>query len=205
MKALFSPIDTSLTFNQANLVLNQIKPKCVYVHENYLKRNLSASGPSANEISITYAGECIGYRRNSIFNLPMKCERRKIKIDSVLADNVNLKRYENGSSIGSVVGEMSIVSNKLLVNDLEPSTETPQTSVTPYGRLRIKLFMEELAKAGFDAILDEKSSPSTIKVEKERAYFEMSDYETHLICDFSEDDTLRQKLKDVLLVCLDKF
>ncbi|KAH7969080.1 hypothetical protein HPB52_014524 [Rhipicephalus sanguineus] len=180
MKALCFPIDTSLSFVQANKLIRDLKPTNLVLPLQYtLPPPLQ---PHRSDLVIEALAE-------SVVPVEVKCGLGIATLTGALHVNNNrcmlkpLQKEPSGSK--------------------KWNGQTPPKIYT-WGSLDVTEFARKLDKAGFtDVKVENTASGMIVHLPNEDTIIQVDEHSTHVFCE--GDYAVRTQLRDLLLQCLNKF
>lgn len=174
MKVALCPIDTSITFNQANKLLVELEPKHVLIPHQYslpprqlIHRTDLVVESGANEIT---------FKLNETIKLPIKRRFERVDIDADLSVMMLPNEVRPGVSVATITGNLQAKDNKLRLealtkpqvqelNNWSPGRQPMPPSNYAWGPLDLQLFMSKLNKAGmFDASVEQTQSGCIVHI-----------------------------------------
>ncbi|XP_054721142.1 LOW QUALITY PROTEIN: integrator complex subunit 9-like [Uloborus diversus] len=216
MKVVYYPIDTSLSFNQANKLIRELRPSHLLLPEQYtVPSPLNRHRPDQ---SLTIEAECniIPFKRGDIVKVPIKRKWEHLNMSAELADKLMPVECKPNVFIATITGSVNVKDNKF---DLKVLKEDPEAvglkkklalsdhclpSSYACDSLDITQFLQKLNKEGItDAKVEERPSGFIIDLQSHDILIQVEDHSTHVICD--GDSAIRSKLHDLILECLNKI
>ncbi|WAR10506.1 INT9-like protein [Mya arenaria] len=224
MRVCYCPIDTSLSFSQANKLIRDLRPQHLVVPETYITPPPSVTQRPDLELSP------ITYKQGEVITLPVKRKYECIEIDPKLASSLDPVEIKPGSAVSMVNASLVVKDNKYILEPLPPAdVEGKPFKPRPYiyGSLNTKAFVDTLSKQGISDIKVEDRDEGCIihlvvksakiqkcQTDREIIYFcrfqpkediliQVEQGSTHIMC--GGDETLRIKIRDSLLQCLQKL
>jgi len=215
MKVSYCPIDTSLSFTQANKLIRELRPQHLITSESYMTP--PAHFPHhANLVLETDICTPITYTRAEILTLPIKRQYEQIELDPVIATTMLPVEVTTGVSIATITGELHGKDNKYILKPVqEPGCngqrrmKREEFSTHPkayhWGSLDLQEFIQLLNKAGIQDVKveDGPTGGHIVHLPSEDTLIQIEEGSTHIISEGNEE--VRIKLKDILLKCLAKF
>ncbi|XP_013789253.2 integrator complex subunit 9-like [Limulus polyphemus] len=214
MKVFYYPIDTSLSFSQANKLIRDLKPLHLVAPEVYttppaLQRHRS-------DLKIEADCPLIAYKRGDVLHIPLQRKYEKIELDPELAASLTPTEVKPGVALATITGTLVVKDNRSHLKPLlEPDGQVPATkkrrhdesrNPTSYtwGSLNIVQFVQKLAKAGIiDVKVEDSSTGFVVHLQTEDTLIQVEEHSTHIYC--AGNSKLRPTLRDTLLQCLSKF
>uniref|UniRef100_A0A131YKB0 Integrator complex subunit 9 n=2 Tax=Rhipicephalus TaxID=426455 RepID=A0A131YKB0_RHIAP len=209
MKALCFPIDTSLSFVQANKLIRDLKPTNLVLPLQYtLPPPLQ---PHRSDLVIEAECEVQTYTRGSIVHIPVQRRYQRIEMTAELAESVVPVEVKCGLGIATLTGALHVNNNRCMLKPLqkEPSGSKKWNGQTPpkiytWGSLDVTEFARKLDKAGFtDVKVENTASGMIVHLPNEDTIIQVDEHSTHVFCE--GDYAVRTQLRDLLLQCLNKF
>ncbi|XP_074644115.1 integrator complex subunit 9-like [Tubulanus polymorphus] len=211
MKVTYCPIDTSLSYSQANKLIKELKPLSVVTNERYTKP--PAMFPQRSELIIEFDPPPLTFIRNSFLSLPVRRGYERLEISPKLAADLNPVEVKPGVAVANVMGHLQVKDGKYLLEPLpKPNLmkggsfkggDRPRAYI--WGNVDIDQFKESLRRQGIVDVKVEDSQPNgyIVHLPSEDCLIRIEDGSTHIICD--GEDSARIKIRDALLACLDKL
>ncbi|OQR68881.1 integrator complex subunit 9-like [Tropilaelaps mercedesae] len=201
IKVLYYPIDTSLSFAQANKLLRDLRPNILLSHKQYSEP--PAMCPARAELALEPEFRYLTFRRPEVVQIPIKRKIQRVKLDPALADEIVPVELESrkGVAVSSLTATLSVNNNQCTLKK-PPDLSTKITH--PYGELNVKTLTNRLTKAGFTDIKTETTgSATTIHLAKDGVLIRLEDHSTHILD--SVDTAVRSKVQNAVLESLEKF
>lgn len=212
MKIAHYPIDTSLSFNQANKLIRDLKPNQLLVPEQY-----TVPPPlhhHRTDLVIEREFPVLSFKRGDVLQIPVRRRYERIQMDAELASTLMPTEVKPGVAMMTVTGMLHINNNNYTLKPFPQSQQIgkkrkheEEFGYPPsyaWGALDAPQFVQKLTKAGFvDAKLEESSTGYIVHLQHEDTLIQVEDHSTHIIC--QGDSTVRTRLRDILLQCLNKF
>lgn len=214
MKVVYYPIDTSLSFNQANKLIRDLRPVNLLLPEQYIQ----PPPLYRHRTDLTVEADCnvIPFKWGDIVRIPIKRKYERMYIHPECAESIKPVEVKPGVSMITVTGELDIKNNKYELKSLGKDSEKTQNkekriisepcfpSSYACGSLDLSLFMQKLNQEGItDIKVEETPSGFIVDLQSEDILIRVEDHSTHIISD--GDSTLRAKLHHIILECLNKF
>ncbi|XP_052237573.1 integrator complex subunit 9-like isoform X5 [Dreissena polymorpha] len=205
MRVCYCPIDTSLSFSQANKLLKDIRPQHLVVPESYLTPPTSVT--QRPDLVINADLSPMSYKQGDVITLPVKRKFECIEIDPKLAATLEPIEVKPGSAITMVNATLVVRDNKYVLQPLNPEDKLakpfkPRTYI--YGTINCKTFVDLLAKQGIsDVKLEETEEKAIIELPNDDILIQVENGSTHIMC--GGDESVRVKIRDALLQCLQKL
>lgn len=187
MKVALCPIDTSLTFTQANKLISELEPKALLLPHQYKvpPRQYAHRSDLVIEIAPEARGCCreILYKQQEIIRLPIKRKFERIEIDSLLSLDMMPSEIRPGISVATITGNLMAKDNQLRLealtktqlqdlNNWSPGNQPLPPASYSWGPLDLPVFMAKLAKAGlFDATVEQTSTGCIVHIVSELCNF----------------------------------
>ncbi|XP_071479583.1 integrator complex subunit 9-like [Diadema antillarum] len=228
MKACYFPIDTALTFPQANKLIKDLKPLQVVLPEAYLSP--PPSHPLRTDLVVEVEPAPTPYQRGDVVNLLVQRRFEKVEITPEVAMNLAPTELQPGVLVATVTGQLNAHDNRYILEELpSPQAGTQAQSGQPprkrkredeggaslksntthpkqyvYGNVDVEEFVSSLASNGVsDVKVESTGSGHIIHLESEDTIIQLEEGSTHIFCEGNEK--LRKQLRDVLISCLGKF
>ncbi|RXG67625.1 Integrator complex subunit 9 [Armadillidium vulgare] len=203
MRPVNCPIDTSLNFNQAKILISDLKPNKLIVPEVYLRP--PATAPHRTDLVLDVDEKTLTYSENEFLNVGLKRHMETVQLTPELAASLNpvaVKPNLNATSVTAVLCEQD---NRYTLKPVDEETENIRQNIPPsylYGSLSIDDFVQRLAQAGFTDPKVEEDIGCTLINLKDEAVVQIKENSTHII---TSKRKIREKLRDVLLNCLNHY
>lgn len=174
MKVAYCPIDTGLTFAQANKLLAELNPKNVLIPHQYSVPPQQA--PHRTELVIETAATELTFKRNDTIKIPLTRKFERIEIDADLSANMLPNEVRPGLSVATITGNLQAKDNRFHVQSLSRTQLQDLNNWTPgkptlppknysYGSLDLQLFMQKLVKANlYDATIEQTPSGCVVQL-----------------------------------------
>ncbi|XP_052813057.1 integrator complex subunit 9-like isoform X2 [Mya arenaria] len=205
MRVCYCPIDTSLSFSQANKLIRDLRPQHLVVPETYITPPPSVT--QRPDLVINSELSPITYKQGEVITLPVKRKYECIEIDPKLASSLDPVEIKPGSAVSMVNASLVVKDNKYILEPLPPAdVEGKPFKPRPYiyGSLNTKAFVDTLSKQGISDIkVEDRDEGCIIHLPKEDILIQVEQGSTHIMC--GGDETLRIKIRDSLLQCLQKL
>ncbi|KYO42905.1 integrator complex subunit 9 [Alligator mississippiensis] len=218
MKCVYCPIDTRLNFIQVSKLLKEVQPLHVVCPEQYTQPPPTQS--HRTDLMIDCQPPPMSYRRAEVLTLPFKRRYEKIEIMPELADSLVPLEIKPGISLATVSAVLHTKDNKHVLQ-LPPKPAQPPASkkrkrvnddlpeckpLKPLlsGAIPVDQFVQALEKHGFsDVKVEDTAKGHIVLLQEAETLIQIEEDSTHIICD--NDETLRVKLRDLVLKFLQKF
>uniref|UniRef100_A0A7M4E344 Integrator complex subunit 9 n=1 Tax=Crocodylus porosus TaxID=8502 RepID=A0A7M4E344_CROPO len=218
MKCVYCPIDTRLNFIQVSKLLKEVQPLHVVCPEQYTQPPPTQS--HRTDLMIDCQPPPMSYRRAEVLTLPFKRRYEKIEIMPELADSLVPLEIKPGISLATVSAMLHTKDNKHVLQ-LPPKPAQPPASkkrkrvsddlpeckpLKPLlsGAIPVDQFVQALEKHGFsDVKVEDTAKGHIVLLQEAETLIQIEEDSTHIICD--NDETLRVKLRDLVLKFLQKF
>ncbi|KAK7111966.1 hypothetical protein V1264_011503 [Littorina saxatilis] len=210
MRVYYCPIDTSLNFLQANILIRDLKPLHLVVAEQYITPPPLA--PQRTDLVIEWEPSPLTYKKYEVLNLPVKRQWETVHLDPELAAGLEPVEVRPGAAICMLTASLAARDNKFILKRLPENQQsdpgkqgegdaTANNSKTyAFGSPNISQFVEILTQQGISSIkVEETESGSIIHLPNDDTLIQVDSSSTHIICD---DEAIRVRLKDTLLKCL---
>ncbi|XP_072042654.1 integrator complex subunit 9-like [Amphiura filiformis] len=225
MKACYCPIDTAMSYAQANKMIKDLKPLHVVVPNKYQKPPVSQ--PLRTDLVIEADPAPMSFHRGEVLNLPIRRHSEKIELTPELANSLAPTEVKPGILVSTVTGILNARDNRFILEELPrpPSNGASQSPVPRkrkrdddlsalsgvhpkqyvYGTLDLEEFVQSLIKHGIPDVKVEETASGHIVLlaQSEDTIIQIEEGSTHIFCDGNEP--LRRKLKDALISCLPTF
>lgn len=211
MKVVYLPIDTSLSFNQANKLIRELKPAHLLLPEQYTVPPLLYRLRTDLTVNDETGCNLITFKRGDIVDVPIKRRWEQLNMDAELAGSLMPIECKPGVFISTFTGQVIVKDNKFDLKTLDENTgeQNKFTSKQCYpssyacDSLDIPLFIQKLNREGItDAKVEERASGFIIDLQNHDILIQVEDHSTHVIC--VDDSPIRSKLHDLILECLNK-
>lgn len=209
MKALCFPIDTSLSFVQANKLVRDLKPSNLVLPRQHTVPPLLQ--PHRSDLVIEADCDVQTFTRGSIVHIPVHRRYQRIEMNAELASSLVPVEVKRGQGVATLTGSLYINNNRCVLKPLqkEPagskqwnSQAAPKTYT--FGSLDVTEFARNLEKAGFtDVKVENTSSGVIVHLPNEDTIIQVDEHSTHVFCE--GDYAVRTQLRDLLLQNLSKF
>ncbi|GFQ79596.1 integrator complex subunit 9 [Trichonephila clavata] len=213
MKVVNLPIDTSLSFNQANKLIRELKPTHLLLPEQYIIPSPVYKHRPDQSLNVEADCNLIPFKRGDIVKIPVKRRWEQMNMDSELANALMPIEVKPGTFITTFTGQVLIKDNKFDLKDLVEDADSVEKGIVSKhcfpksyacDSLDIPLFIQKLNKEGItDAKVEERSSGFIIDLQSHDILIQVEDHSTHVICD--GDSQIRSKLHDLILESLNKI
>uniref|UniRef100_T1JKD7 Beta-Casp domain-containing protein n=1 Tax=Strigamia maritima TaxID=126957 RepID=T1JKD7_STRMM len=215
MKYVHCPIDTGLSYAQANKLIRDLKPSYLVVPEQYtLPPPLH---PHRSDLVLQSDIPTTTVRRSEVVNLPIRRQFEQVELEPYLAMSVVPVEIRPGVSVTTFNGLLVVKDNKYAIKPLNPPIEKgaigkkrklEDESRRPvsytWGTLDVDEFVQKLAKEGItDVKVEESATGHIVHLPNEDTLIQVEGNSTHIFCE--SDEKLRHILRDALLQCLNKF
>lgn len=210
MKAVYCPIDTSLNFQQANKLIKELKPGLLIIPESYTVP--PPMMPQKVELTIerTPDRQIITFDREKVLKLPLKKSHVKVHLSTEIAKNLTPREVQPGVTAAPLVGWLVVKDNTYNIKALnEMPVSDKNMVITPkpkfeLGNVDVDLFVKKLKQEGLSGIKVDTVRPGAVTVNiGEEATIHIDETNTHVIC--KGKPTLRLKLRDILMQCVQSF
>ncbi|KAL5013814.1 hypothetical protein ScPMuIL_008084 [Solemya velum] len=212
MRVCHCPIDTSLSFAQANKLIKELRPQNLVVSHNHTVPPTAL--PLRTDLVVELEPAPLTYRRGDVLTLPIKRKFECIEISPELADNLDPVEVKPGAAVAMITASLIIRDNKYVLEPLpkdyfhdkkkrgDGSMSRPKTYI--WGRVNVRTFVDALTKQGItDIKVEETEDGSIIDLPNDDTLIQVEPESTHIICEGNE--VIRIKLRDTLLKCLQKL
>ncbi|XP_029416975.1 integrator complex subunit 9 isoform X3 [Nannospalax galili] len=185
MKCVYCPIDTRLNFIQVSKLLKEVQPLHVVCPEQYTQPPPAQS--HRMDLMIDCQPPAMSYRRAEVLALPFKRRYEKIEI---MPEPPPRPTQPTSSKKRKRVSE-DVPDCKVL---------KPLLS----GSIPVEQFVQTLEKHGFSDIkVEDTAKGHIVLLQEAETLIQLEEDSTHIICD--NDETLRVRLRDLVLKFLQKF
>ncbi|XP_014246665.1 integrator complex subunit 9 [Cimex lectularius] len=216
MKAVHCPIDTSLNFTQANKLIRELKPGTLVVPQAYTqpppahahRSELAIDQESRYVISIT---------RGEVVSLAVKRHTAKVSLCPTLADKILSSEVRPGITLATITAALHVKDNQHNITELpeEPTSKKRKLALKceealkspryEWGTLDVENFIKRLKQEGInDTKVEHNMGGYIIHLQEEDTVIQIEDSNTHIYCE-ANDLSLRQKLRTILMQCLNSF
>lgn len=210
MRVCCCPIDTSLSFSQANKLVKDLRPHHLVVAENYATPPPNVA--QRQDLVISLDPPPFTYKQGEVINLPIKRKYECIELEPSLAASLEPVEIKPGSAVSIVNASLIVKDNKYILQPLPtPDSKKIRTDEKPvkpksyiFGNLNTKTFVDLLTKQGISDIkLEDSDDGSIIHLPNDDTLIRVEQDSTHIMC--GSDETVRIKIRDTLLQCLQKL
>lgn len=235
MRILYIPIDTNWNFKQANSMLsNELRPNHLILHNNYVTKPPANFLPQihgftssdlmiqlTNLVDEPNSSTCTDLVKHKTtktsihpygFQEPLDiCGTKgifeRIKIDPIFANSIIQSEIKPGITFSTINGTLVAKDNRFILQCLDPNLIKKGTALPPseyyYGNLDLQLLLDILARNGInDATVQGAKVGKIIELRSISAVIHLEDLQTHII---TADYPSRQRLRDIVTMCLKKF
>ncbi|XP_006820079.1 LOW QUALITY PROTEIN: integrator complex subunit 9-like [Saccoglossus kowalevskii] len=216
MKSCYCPIDPTMNFSQANKLIKELKALHVIIPDAYLSPPPLL--PHRDDLIVETDPPPTPFKRADVLTLPVRRRQEKIEITSELASTLEPTEMKSGVFVSTITGSTTVKDNKYVLQPLpkapvvvgkkrkrgeeEIINKHPKHYV--YGNLDIEDFVRNLTKHGVtDMKVEDTPGGHIVHLPSEDTIIQVEEGSTHIFCEGNE--TLRKKLRDVLIMCLPKF
>ncbi|XP_057372605.1 integrator complex subunit 9-like [Daphnia carinata] len=206
MKIVHCPIDTSLSFTQANKLIRDLKPGNLLVPDIYLHPPVSA--PLRSDLVIQeLEPPALGMKSYQVLQLPIKRKQEKVHLDPALASRLEPIQFKTGLSASTLTGKLDARDNKFTLKVLNEEEGGTLYSAAermlprhPWGSVDTTQLLHLLSQHGLlDARVEDTPRGVVIHLPREDTVIQLEGSNTHVYC---HDEALRRTLRDILLQCL---
>ncbi|XP_064480240.1 integrator complex subunit 9-like [Ornithodoros turicata] len=209
MRTVYVPIDTSLSFSQANKLVRDLKPTNLVMPAQYTQPPLLQ--PHRNDLVIEAECEVQTYARGSIVHIPVHRKYQRIDMVSELASSIVPIEVKRGLGVATLTGSLFISNNRCILKPPPKETSSGKqwnghaySKVYTFGNLDVTELTRKLEKAGYNDIKVENTASGVIvHLPNEDTIIQIDEHSTHVFCE--GDYAVRAELRDLLLQCLSKF
>ncbi|XP_074845139.1 integrator complex subunit 9 isoform X2 [Carettochelys insculpta] len=218
MKCVYCPIDTRLNFIQVSKLLKEVQPLHVVCPEQYSQPPPTQS--HRTDLMVDCQPPAMSYRRAEVLSLPFKRRYEKIEIMPELADSLVPLEIKPGISLATVSAVLHTKDNKHVLQPPPKPAQPPASKkrkrvlddvpeckpLKPLlsGSIPMDQFVQALEKHGFsDVKVEDTAKGHIVLLQEAETLIQIEEDSTHIICD--NDETLRVKLRDLVLKFLQKF
>ncbi|XP_029416974.1 integrator complex subunit 9 isoform X2 [Nannospalax galili] len=218
MKCVYCPIDTRLNFIQVSKLLKEVQPLHVVCPEQYTQPPPAQS--HRMDLMIDCQPPAMSYRRAEVLALPFKRRYEKIEIMPELADSLVPMEIKPGISLATVSAVLHTKDNKHILQPpprpTQPTSSKKRKRVSEdvpdckvlkpllSGSIPVEQFVQTLEKHGFSDIkVEDTAKGHIVLLQEAETLIQLEEDSTHIICD--NDETLRVRLRDLVLKFLQKF
>uniref|UniRef100_K1PRM0 Integrator complex subunit 9 n=1 Tax=Magallana gigas TaxID=29159 RepID=K1PRM0_MAGGI len=170
MKVCYCPIDTGLSFSQANKLMRDLKPGHLVVAESYVQPPSNLSHKT--DMVVDYDPPPLTYKRGEILTLPIKRQFETVEITPNLAKNVSPVEVKPGCMVSMVTAALNIKDNKYTLEllpdgHLSGKKRRADGSLIReksyiWGSLNIQSFVDALTRQGITDIKVEDTEDGSI-------------------------------------------
>ncbi|KAG4077555.1 hypothetical protein HA402_002982 [Bradysia odoriphaga] len=217
MKAIYCPIETSLNFQQANKLLKDLKPGNIVIPDSYTQP--PAMAPHKTDLVIDQGQDrpLITFKHGEVIKLPLKRKRNRVFLTPEVAATIVPREVKPGVNLSTLTGYLQVkdnLHNITIVDDVKDDTnkrtiptreECLKKTKYEFGQLDVDLFYKKLMQDGITDVKMEQNGPGsvTITLTGEDTSINISEQNTHIVCGGKQ--SLRLKLRDLLLQCVQKI
>ncbi|CAG7668628.1 unnamed protein product [Allacma fusca] len=205
MKIQYSPIDTSLNFQQANKLIKELKPTRLVTHADYLVP--PKEFPDKTEFTIDYPN-IDTFAANSVVSLKLKRDGVSAVMDHLLAQEVE-PNARNGAEVlaSTITATLDNSDNKYRL--LKPSMDMCNPWKCPpskykWGSLDATTLLNKFTKEGF-LQLKLQNSPTGFVLANDTLTITVEGTSTHVVCGGGDDGATRLKVRRILSSCLQEL
>lgn len=169
----------------------------------------------------------ITFKRGEVIKLPLKRKQNRVYLTPDVAHQITPKELQPGVNVSVVTGVLHVKDNlhdiRVLSKDATNAAGKDATGLnrmapapTPeellkkikyeWGPLDVDLFLKKLQQDGLGGDLRvEQPSPGCVRIvlAAEQTHIQLEEGSTHIVCGGKQ--SLRLKLRDLLLQCVQKF
>ncbi|XP_076045376.1 integrator complex subunit 9 isoform X2 [Oratosquilla oratoria] len=204
IRPIYCPIDTSLNFIQARKLISDLKPGTLVVPEVYLQP--PACAPQRTDLVLTLDEAPVTYNECQVVSLGVRRTLETMSVSPDVALALNPVTVRPGLNASTITAALHVHDNKFTLKPLEDEDEVLAKHLPkcyPYGSLLVDDLVQRLAQTGLtDAKVEEDQSGYIVTLANEDMVIQVKDTSTHII---SNNSKLREKLRDILLDCLNSF
>lgn len=204
MKVSYCPIDTSLSFAQANKLIKELKPLHLIVPKVYLSPPLMLHNRTDLVIDTDYAP--LSFKRRDMVTIPVKRRYEKLDLHPELAATLLPTEVKPGVAVATVTGYLHARDNKYLLKAVEDTKDQSRIKNPTHlwGNLDIQEFVKKLKEHGVtDIKVEDSPGGHIVLLQNDDTLIQIENGSTHVICQGNEH--IRKHIRDVLLTCLQKF
>lgn len=210
MKVFHCPIDTSLSFPQANKLIRELKPRHLVVSDVYTTPPIAY--PQRSDLTIDGELSPIACRKHDVIKLPLKRKYHEIEMQPEFASSLIPQEVKPGIGVVMVTGSLTNRDSKYIMQASSSSVPEKEagrkfgamSKTYPYGTLDVQEFVKCLKQLGIQTKVEEgKSGQVIIDLPHDDTLITVDNNSTHVICQGNE--TIRLKIRDALLQCLSKL
>ncbi|XP_048237856.1 integrator complex subunit 9-like isoform X1 [Haliotis rufescens] len=210
MRVCYCPIDTSLSFAQANKLIKDLRPLHLVVAETYTSPPLLA--PQRTDLTISWEPAPLTYKRGEILSLPIKRQYESIQLHPELAETLEPMEVKPGTAVSMVTGFLEVRDNNYILKPMQKEAvpgdkrklDGSKSKSYLFGSPNIQSFVDDLGKAGVSCIkVEETGSGTIIHLPNDDTLIQLESDSTHIICE--GDESIRVRLRDTLLKCLQRL
>ncbi|ELT97170.1 hypothetical protein CAPTEDRAFT_153905 [Capitella teleta] len=217
MKVSYCPIDTSLSFSQANKLIRELHPQHIVTPDQYTAPPVMM--PHCTDLVIDPEYHPLTFKKAEVLTLPIKREFEQLDLDPQLAESLRPTEVRPGLAVAMLSGSLVSRDNHFKLtpafnpvdNPLHFSEETkpsplvkPVTSPTYlWGNLDVFELRDSLHQKGLmDAKVENVPNGFIIHIPSEDTLIQIDQTSTHIMC---SNEILRNKIKESLIKCLAKI
>ncbi|KAH7646743.1 integrator complex subunit 9-like protein [Dermatophagoides farinae] len=217
MKIIYCPIDTRLTFIQANKIIRDIKPKNLVLPYQYTRPFSQAESHNKQPFETMIEADCkmFPYHRKETIKLPIKCKYERLLVDSELISSLTTHEIADGIKITTITGILEAKDNKFRLGPITKSyrnefrSQMPTRTLPPnkylIGMIDMNELLRLLAHQGYLDIVLNKFGDKRFRIEiRSKGITIDIDDETKSIMITAEDwqNDCRLAIRKLLAKCL---
>lgn len=159
----------------------------------------------------------ITFKRGEVIKLPLKRKRNRVFLTPNIAQTVMPREIVPGTNMSTITGYLEVKDNLHDINVIEPLADDTKRQAPPnreeilrklkyeWGGIDVDLFLKKLMQDGITDIKVEQNGPGsvTIMLVGEDTSIQIEEKNTHIVCGGKQ--SLRMKLRDLLLQCVQKI
>lgn len=171
IKVVHCPIDTCLTFVQANkIVLQELKPSNLLLPKSYIEHRPDP------DLSIDDSKDCqiFTFERGDVVELSVKCKYEKLYMDTELCNQITPVPFNEETHLATVTGILETKDNNFKLLPITKSFQMDMLSHCPtktlpmshykWGQVDLLKLASLMRQAGIDATIDQ-SNPDRVLID----------------------------------------
>ncbi|XP_025103856.1 integrator complex subunit 9-like isoform X2 [Pomacea canaliculata] len=171
MRVCYCPVDTSLSFAQANKLIRDLRPLHLVVSETYTTPPPQA--PLRSDLTIDWEPSPLTYKKYEVVNLPVKRQWETVLIDPLLAAELEPVEVKPGAAICMLTATLVSRDNKYTLKPLSMEAQSETGLVRRadgtalkktylFGSPNIQNFVDMLTQQGISSIKVEETETGSI-------------------------------------------
>ncbi|CAG0893257.1 unnamed protein product [Darwinula stevensoni] len=219
LKCVHCPIDTCLSFSQANKLVRDLRPGNLIVPAQYLQPPLLH--PQTDfVINAPSSGSVVGFRPLEVVKVQVgkgKDGWEAGELDPRLAKDLKMCQVKPGVQVATITALLDVKDNRYSIRALPQKLGEDQTSSLeagmnnkpkfyPWGPLDITSLVQKLTQEGIvNAKVEETASGYIVLLQNEDTVIQIEEKRTHIFCEDDARSDLRAKLNRIIMSSLNKF